>query len=111
QAEDGIRYRNVTGVQTCALSLPLLKGVERLQNVAYLKSLNPLQQRKLSVENQHATRETQDEVRTEEGMEITVMNGQNTVRIRCAARDEWCKGEQGGGGTADKKEDCRESEG
>ena len=81
------------------------------QNVAYLKSLNPLQQRKLSVENQHATRETQDEVRTEEGMEITVMNGQNTVRIRCAERDEWCKGEQGCGGTADKKEDCRESEG
>src|SRR5699024_11342595 len=39
QAEDGIRYRNVTGVQTCAL--PILPTEGKLPKNLSLKSLTP----------------------------------------------------------------------
>src|SRR5437868_2596104 len=39
QAEDGIRYRNVTGVQTCALPISLLPA---LMDVGVTEALAPL---------------------------------------------------------------------
>src|SRR5699024_11539632 len=49
QAEDGIRYRNVTGVQTCALPILHIGHYQRSKYTVFLCSLTNILQSKLII--------------------------------------------------------------
>src|SRR5699024_11883479 len=88
QAEDGIRYRNVTGVQTCALPISQVERIQHIQNQAVGSDDEKISNPHFKIIANHISKYSSPKTLEEVGKELNVTRSEER-RVGKERRDKW----------------------